>query len=123
AAYLHGSFGSGKSHFMAVLHALLRGDQAALARTEFDSVLNKHQWLDNGKKFLLVPYHMLGAKSLEQRVLGGYVSHVSALHPDAPTPAGVSDGHLVRRHPTATGAHRRREVHRGPGPAGRIGIR
>lgn len=26
ASYLHGSFGSGKSHFMAVLHALLRGD-------------------------------------------------------------------------------------------------
>lgn len=28
AAYLHGSFGSGKSHFMAVLHALLRGDRS-----------------------------------------------------------------------------------------------
>ncbi|MFI6583523.1 phage resistance protein [Embleya sp. NPDC050493] len=92
AAYLHGSFGSGKSHFMAVLHALLRGDQAAQARTEFDSVLARHEWLGGAggagqrKKFLLVPYHMLGAKSLEQRILGGYVAHVKALHPDAETP-------------------------------------
>ena len=32
AAYLHGSFGSGKSHFMAVLHALLRGAPVARGR-------------------------------------------------------------------------------------------
>lgn len=87
AAYLHGSFGSGKSHFMAVLYALLSGDPAARARTEFDPVLTKHEWLTtDGKKFLLVPYHMLGAKALEQRVLGGYVHHVKKLHPEAPTP-------------------------------------
>ncbi|MEU0337972.1 phage resistance protein [Streptomyces bobili] len=87
AAYLHGSFGSGKSHFMAVLYALLSGDPAARARTEFDPVLTKHEWLTtDGKRFLLVPYHMLGAKALEQRVLGGYVTHVKKLHPDAPTP-------------------------------------
>ncbi|MFE7129418.1 phage resistance protein [Streptomyces sp. NPDC057638] len=87
AAYLHGSFGSGKSHFMAVLYALLSGDSAARARTEFDPVLTKHEWLTtDGKRFLLVPYHMLGAKALEQRVLGGYVTHIKKLHPDAPTP-------------------------------------
>ncbi|UNS98184.1 phage resistance protein [Streptomyces tubbatahanensis] len=87
AAYLHGSFGSGKSHFMAVLHALLRGDQSARSRTDFDPVLGKHEWLGTDRrKFLLVPYHMLGAKSLEQRVLGRYVSHVKKLHPEAPVP-------------------------------------
>ncbi|WP_432061647.1 BREX-2 system ATPase PglY [Streptomyces sp. S1] len=87
AAYLHGSFGSGKSHFMAVLHALLSGSPAAHGRGDFDPVLTKHEWLGtDGKKFLLVPYHMLGAKALEQRVLGGYVSHVKKLHPEAPTP-------------------------------------
>ncbi|WP_328548078.1 BREX-2 system ATPase PglY [Streptomyces platensis] len=89
AAYLHGSFGSGKSHFMAVLHALLRGEPAVRSRGDFDPVLAKHEWLGSeGKRFLLVPYHMLGAKSLEQRVLGGYVSHVKGLpqHKDAPTP-------------------------------------
>ncbi|MFI8182466.1 phage resistance protein [Actinacidiphila glaucinigra] len=87
AAYLHGSFGSGKSHFMAVLYALLSGNPAARARAEFDPVLTKHEWLGtDDKKFLLVPYHMLGAKAMEQRVLGGYVRHVKRLHPDAPTP-------------------------------------
>ncbi|MEU1228378.1 DUF6079 family protein [Streptomyces sp. NPDC005828] len=87
AAYLHGSFGSGKSHFMAVLHSLLSGSPAARARKDFDPVLTKHEWLGtDGKKFLLVPYHMLGAKALEQRVLGGYVSHVKKLHPEASTP-------------------------------------
>ncbi|UCM87237.1 BREX-2 system ATPase PglY [Streptomyces marincola] len=87
AAYLHGSFGSGKSHFMAVLHALLRGDTAVRGRQDFDPVLARHEWLGTeNKRFLLVPYHMLGAKSLEQRVLGDYVRHVKALHPDAPTP-------------------------------------
>jgi hypothetical protein len=90
AAYLHGSFGSGKSHFMAVLHALLSGSPAARSRRDFDPVLTKHEWLGaDGKKFLLVPYHMLGAKALEQRILGGYVSHVKKLqelHPEAPTP-------------------------------------
>ena len=87
AAYLHGSFGSGKSHFMAVLYALLSGDPAARSRTEFDPVLTKHEWLTtDGKRFLLVPYHMLGAKALEQRVLGGYVHHVKKLRPEAPTP-------------------------------------
>ena len=87
AAYLHGSFGSGKSHFMAVLHALLSGSPAVRERGDFDPVLTKHEWLAaDGKRFLLVPYHMLGAKALEQRVLGGYVTHVKRLHPDAPTP-------------------------------------
>ncbi|MGW1615618.1 BREX-2 system ATPase PglY [Streptomyces sp. NPDC002285] len=87
ASYLHGSFGSGKSHFMAVLHALLSGAPEARGRTDLDPVLTKHEWLGTeGKRFLLVPYHMLGAKALEQRVLGGYVSHVKKLHPEAPTP-------------------------------------
>lgn len=87
AVYLHGSFGSGKSHFMAVLHALLSNHPAVRARSDFDSVLTKHEWLaSDGRKFLLVPYHMLGAKAIEQRVLGDYVRYVQKLHPDAPIP-------------------------------------
>ncbi|WP_407915932.1 phage resistance protein [Kitasatospora sp. NE20-6] len=87
AVYLHGSFGSGKSHFMAVLYALLSGHQTVRSRDEFDAVRAKHAWLDeDGRKFLLVPYHMLSAKSLEQRVLGRYVDHVRRLHPTAPLP-------------------------------------
>ncbi|HEY8503577.1 MAG TPA: phage resistance protein, partial [Gemmataceae bacterium] len=87
AAYLHGSFGAGKSHFMAVLHALLRGEPAARARDEFAGLLAKHDGWLAGRRFLLVPYHLLGAKSLEQRVLGGYAEYVRKLHPEAPVPA------------------------------------
>src|SRR5574341_1322700 len=87
AAYLHGSFGSGKSHFMAVLHALLRGEPAARGRDEFAALLARHDGWLAARRFLLVPYHLLGAKSMEQRVLGGYAEHVRKLHPDAPVPA------------------------------------
>ncbi|MET9214832.1 MULTISPECIES: BREX-2 system ATPase PglY [unclassified Nocardia] len=86
-AFLHGSFGAGKSHFMAVLYALLSGNQVARAKTEFDPVLTKHEWLiTENKKFLMVPYHMIDAKSMEQRVLGEYVEFVRAKHPDASVP-------------------------------------
>ncbi|MEU6021357.1 hypothetical protein [Micromonospora sp. NPDC047134] len=87
AAYLHGSFGSGKSHFMAVLYALLRGERAARERDEFAPLLAKHDTRLAGRRFLLVPYHLIGAKSLEQRVLGGYIEQVRRLHPDATIPA------------------------------------
>lgn len=87
AAYLHGSFGSGKSHFMAVLYALLHGERSARERDEFAPLLARHDsWLA-GRKFLIVPYHLIGAKSLEQRVLGGYIEQVRRLHRDAPIPA------------------------------------
>lgn len=86
AAYLHGSFGSGKSHFMAVLHLLLQQHPAAKSKDGLASVVTKHNpWLE-GKRFLLVPYHMIGQPSMEAAVLGGYVKRVLDLHPDAPIP-------------------------------------
>src|ERR687887_1238658 len=42
AAYLHGSFGSGKSHFMAVLHLLLRNDAGARGISELASAVARH---------------------------------------------------------------------------------
>lgn len=86
AAFLHGSFGSGKSHFLAVLHLLLAHDATARSHPDLAPIVKKHAWLE-GKKFLLVPYHMLGEDSLEQAILGQYVAHVKALHPTAPLPA------------------------------------
>ncbi|MFO0851826.1 MAG: phage resistance protein [Gemmataceae bacterium] len=85
AAYLHGSFGAGKSHFMAVLNLLLAGHTEARRRAELQPVLAKHQRVE-GKKFLLVPYHLIGARDLESAVLGGYVEHVRRHHPTAPLP-------------------------------------
>jgi hypothetical protein len=85
-AYLHGSFGAGKSHFMAVLYLLLSNNARARALPELAEVVAKHEWTA-GKKFLLVPYHMIGAETLEERLLGGYLDRVRELHPDAPPPA------------------------------------
>jgi hypothetical protein len=85
-AYLHGSFGSGKSHFMAVLTLLLQHHPEARSITELAPVVTKHNRWTEGRKFLVVPYHMIGAPSLEAAVLGHYAEYVRALHPDAPTP-------------------------------------
>jgi hypothetical protein len=42
AAYLHGSFGSGKSHFMAILHLILAGNPHARSIPELAEVIAKH---------------------------------------------------------------------------------
>lgn len=94
-AYLHGSFGSGKSHFMAVLHLLLEGDAHARSKTELADVVAKYDPRLEGRKFLLVPYHMVGAESMEDGVLGGYVKQVRKLHPDAPLPGVYLDESLL----------------------------
>ena len=95
AAYLDGSFGSGKSHFMAMLHAILRGDPEARGKTGLVDVVAKHdKWLA-GRKFLLVPYHMIEAASLESAILGGYVDHVRKLMPGAPLPVVYRDEGLL----------------------------
>ncbi|MHB8974048.1 MAG: hypothetical protein ACYC4N_26735 [Pirellulaceae bacterium] len=85
ACYLHGSFGSGKSHFMAVLHLLLQHNSAVRSIPELAKVCDSNQWVET-KKFLLVPYHMIGSRSMESAIFGGYVDYVQALHPKAPLP-------------------------------------
>ena len=85
AAYLHGSFGSGKSHFMAVLHLLLQHDPRARAHEGLEAVCVKQDWVRD-KKFLLVPYHMINSASMESAILGGYADYVREHHPEAPWP-------------------------------------
>lgn len=85
AAFLHGSFGSGKSHFMAVLHMMLNGLPAARAHLELAPLVRKHKSLE-GKRFLLLPFHMVGATSMESAILGGYVERVMGDFPGAPMP-------------------------------------
>jgi hypothetical protein len=87
AAYLHGSFGSGKSHFMAILYLLLHGDRYARGIPELTNVIANHNAWTAGKKFLLVPYHLIAAKNLESAILGGYADYVRRNFPNAPTPA------------------------------------
>jgi hypothetical protein len=103
ACYLHGSFGTGKSHFMAVLDLLLDNNSAVRSIPELAKVCDNHRWVET-KRFLLVPYHMIGARNMESAILGGYVDHVRQLHPDAPLPG------VYQERCAASGTARRREV-------------
>jgi hypothetical protein len=95
-AFLLGSFGSGKSHFMAVLHALLRHNPVARAKTELQPVIARHDNVLLDKKVLPLAFHLIGAKSLEQALFQGYLKQIRELHPDAPLPAlHQSDGILA----------------------------
>jgi hypothetical protein len=86
-AFLTGSFGSGKSHFMAVLFALLRRDAPARDKAELQPVIARHDDVLRDRKVLPLAYHMLGAKSLEQALFDGYLDQISKRHPGAPLPA------------------------------------
>ncbi len=85
-AFLHGSFGSGKSHFMAVLHQLLGHDPDARSIEGLASTVAKHDGWLHQRKLLRLTYHLIGATNLESAVLGGYVDQIHRQHPDAPLP-------------------------------------
>ncbi|MEA3641939.1 MAG: phage resistance protein [Lamprobacter sp.] len=93
-AYLHGSFGTGKSHFMAVLNLLVQGNPQARAIPELAASVAKHSDWMQSRNILLVPYHMIGAASIESGVLGGYARHIRKRHPDAPVPGFYMSGRL-----------------------------
>ncbi|MFF3869036.1 phage resistance protein [Micromonospora sp. NPDC001898] len=87
AVFLHGSFGSGKSHFMAVLREILQHNPAAReVRNLAEPVLAADPWLRD-RKLLTLTFHMLDARSVEQAILEGYLNQITALHPEASVPA------------------------------------
>jgi hypothetical protein len=87
AAFLHGSFGSGKSHFMAILHEILVGNPDARAVADLaEPIETADKWLA-GVKVLPLTYHMLGARSVEEAVFGGYRAQIAQMRPEAPPPA------------------------------------
>ena len=94
-AYLDGSFGSGKSS----LHGSPRcstGQQPRGPRHgRTRPVVEKYDGnVIGGKRYLHVPYHLVGKQSLEEAILGGYVTYVVQQHPDAPLPAVLLDAPL-----------------------------
>ncbi|MEN3284734.1 MAG: hypothetical protein V7607_5874 [Solirubrobacteraceae bacterium] len=97
AAYLDGSFGSGKSHFMAVLHLLLQRDPQARAVGELADVIAKHDAALGARAFELVPVHMIGAETMEQRVFDGYLAHLDRVDPGASPPALFADGPIFEQ--------------------------
>lgn len=94
-AFLTGSFGSGKSHYMAVLHALLRRVPEARAIAELQPVVARHDPVLEGKKILPLAFHFLDGDSMEQVLFDGYVKQVQTLHPDAPLPAFFPSDNLL----------------------------
>lgn len=97
AAYLDGSFGSGKSHFMAVLHLILQHNPQALAIPELAAPIAATDSVLRQKSFELVPFHMIGNESIEQAIFGGYVKHIRDADPDAPLPGVFADGPLFEQ--------------------------
>ncbi|MFD3683896.1 DUF6079 family protein [Nocardiopsis sp. NPDC058631] len=87
ASYLHGSFGAGKSHFLAVLSAILDHHPDARGKRGLADTVAKHDGWLQGKKFIEVKSHLIGEESIESHVLGGYVRQVRAEYPDAQVPA------------------------------------
>lgn len=86
-AFLAGSFGSGKSHFMAVLHAMLTHQPAARAKAGLQGVIAKHEEALKDAKVLPLAFHMLGATTMEQALFDGYLRQIDEMHPGAPLPA------------------------------------
>ena len=68
-----------------MLHLLLQHETAVRAVPELAPVCERNRWVEE-KSFLLVPYHMIGARSMEAAILGQYVAHVRKHHPEAPLP-------------------------------------
>jgi hypothetical protein len=93
AAYLHGSFGSGKSHFMAVLSLLLEGHEAAWRKPELHPLRDKARFVDN-KKPLRLHFHIVGSNSIEEAIFGRYIDQMKELHPEAPVPPLFADEQL-----------------------------
>ena len=77
-AFLTGSFGSGKSHFMAVLYALLRHDPPARAKAELQPVIARHDDVLLDRRCCRSRIHLLGAESLEQALFDGYLRQISS---------------------------------------------
>lgn len=83
AAFIHGSFGSGKSHFMAVLSLLSGNAERAWREPALHDLLVKHEWVKEKKLFRL-HLNMIDAASLGDKVFGSYLELARKLHPEAP---------------------------------------
>lgn len=90
AVYLDGSFGSGKSHFMAVLDLMLANDPTPWSRPELHPLRVHSPWIGQ-KKLVQLPIHMLDAQDMESKILGAYVRWVAEHHAGAPVPAVFVD--------------------------------
>ncbi|OLL18356.1 MULTISPECIES: DUF6079 family protein [unclassified Rhodococcus (in: high G+C Gram-positive bacteria)] len=104
AAFLHGSFGSGKSHFMAVLHGILGHSPKAMSVPELQPIVAEHPMV-NEANLLRLTFHFLDATTVESALFDQYLRQITAAHPDVLPPVLHSAGGLF-----ADADNRRREV-------------
>jgi hypothetical protein len=95
AAFLHASFGGGKSSLLAVLGLVLDGHPAARNKAGLAEVVAGFDRRTGHRRFLVVPVHMIGKASMEAAVLGAYVATVAARHPEAEPPAVFASDSLL----------------------------
>jgi hypothetical protein len=93
AAYVHGSFGSGKSQFMGVPSLLLANHPAPWTQPKLHALYAKHEWVKE-RKVLRLHFHMIGARSFEEKIFPAYLDYVAANHPTAALPALFADSKL-----------------------------
>ena len=74
-AYVHGSFGAGKSQFMGVLSLLLAGYEGAWKIPELHDLWSQYGPV-RAKKLLCLHFHMIGARTLEEKVFSQYLALV-----------------------------------------------
>ena len=93
ATYLHGSFGAGKSHFMAMLSLLLADNEQAWRAPELHALRVKFPWIGQ-KKILELHIHMLDQPDVETPIFRAYLAYLKAHHPGATMPALFADEEL-----------------------------
>lgn len=86
--YLSGSFGSGKSHFMAVLFAMLANETAARNDPDLQPLITAHSGDTGsiGHNLLQLPFHFLDSRTIEDTIFRGYLAQLERLHPGQTLP-------------------------------------
>ncbi len=82
---------------MAVLHLLLQRNADARSAPELAETIARHDPSLKDLSFDLIPLHMIGAESMEQAILGGYVEHVKRTDSGAPSPGVFADAGLFEQ--------------------------
>lgn len=94
AAFLQGSFGSGKSHFMALVSLLLDGEEHAWRIPELHVLREKHAFAGKSK-LLQLRFHLIGhTGNLESAIFTRYIDVVRTLHPAVDLPGVFADERL-----------------------------
>ena len=91
--YLHGSFGSGKSHFMAMTSLLVAGNEHAWRVPALHPLRARFDWIGKAK-VLELHLHMLRQPSLEAAIFPAYLAYLAKHHPSAPLPPLFADEEL-----------------------------